>query len=155
MGILGRQDKASDWRYVVTFSLDDQSYAVPIESVIKITQVSAMIPSPHPESNVAGWIQIEQRRIPAVNMRRHHGLTEMALEPHTPVIVLQIDETVLALIVDKLSGAVRVPAALITRSSEGLSGTVMQTPQGSTLLVNLENLFTPEQMKAFTNLKTG
>ena len=153
MGIQRHQDKGDNWRYVVTFSLDQQTYAVPIEAVVKITELSSMIPCRHPEPNIAGLIPIEQRRIPAVNMRRYHGLAETDLEPHTPVIVIEINKTELALIVDRLSGAVRVPASQITRSSEGLSGTVMQTAQGSTVLVNLANLFSPEQMKSFSKIR--
>ncbi len=154
MGIFGRQDKKDDWRYIVTFSLDEQTYAVPIESVVKITEIAAMIPCPHPEFNVVGLIPIGNRRVPAVNMRRQHGLAETALDAHTPVIIVQINETTLALIVDKLSGAVRVPATQIIRSIETLPGTMMQTSHGSALLVNLANLFTPEQIDTFAKLES-
>ena len=153
MGILKGQDESDDWRYIVTFLLDQQTYAVPIESVVKITELSALIACPRPASNIVGWIQISDQKIPAVNMRRHHGLTETVLDAHTPVIVVQIDETQLALVVDRLSGALRVPAAQITHSFEMLPGTMMQTPRGNTVLVNLAHLFPPEQMKSFYNLQ--
>lgn len=143
-----QNEEPENWRYVVTFSLDQQTYAVPIESVIKISEISALTPSARGDANVAGIIGMAGRQIPIVNLRRNHALSKDPVDPHTPVLTVQIGELVVAMIVDRIAGVLRLPANLVMRAAEMLPGTIMPTPRGIALLLNLPNLFTPDQIRS-------
>ncbi|MBI5303612.1 MAG: CheW domain-containing protein [Chloroflexi bacterium] len=141
-----QNDASEDWRYVVTFDLDQQTYAVPIESVVKISEITALTPASGADSSIAGMIEIAGRQIPAVNLRRQNGSAENRIDPHTPVLTVQIGEVVVAMIVDKIAGVWRLPATQVERSAKMLPGTMMNTPRGNALLLSLASLFTADQI---------
>jgi len=144
-------DTADAWHYVVTFWLDRQTYAVPIESVIKISDISALTRTTNPEDGIAGMVEIAGRAVPAINLR-HPDTSETPNDARTPVLTVQIGETLVAMLVDKVTGVARLPAWQVKRAAESLLGTVVYTPQGYALLLNLPHLFTAAQIQTFTHV---
>jgi chemotaxis signal transduction protein len=144
-----RNDPPEEWRYVVTFWLDHQLYAVPIESVIKISELAALIPGS--DETIMGTLALEDRRVPVINLRRHRGMSEIQLGPHSPILTIQIGTTRIALIVDKIAGVLRLPCGQVARAAERLPGTLMSTAHGNTILLDLGNLFTAQQIETLTS----
>lgn len=143
-----QNEEPENWRYVVTFSLDQQTYAVPIEAVIKISELSVLTPSVKGDINSAGVIGIAGRQIPIVNLRWDRDSSENQVDPHAPVLTVQIGELIVAMIVDKIAGVLRLPADQVVRAAKMLPGTIMSTPRGIAVLLNLPNLFTPDQIRS-------
>jgi chemotaxis signal transduction protein len=143
-----QNEESENWRYVVTFLLDLQTYAVPIESVIKISEFSTLMPTAGGITNNAMVIGMVERQIPIVNLRRNRNTSENPVAPHTPVLTVQIGDLLVAMIVDKIIGVLRLPANVVARAAEMLPGTIMPTPRGIALLLNLPNLFTTDQIRS-------
>lgn len=146
--ILDQTNAPENWRYVVTFWLDHQSYAVPIESVIKISELAALVPSS--DETIVGTIALEDRQIPVVNLRRYRGLKEIPLDAHSPILTIQIGNVRIAMIVDKIGGVLRLPVGQVARAAERLPGTLMSAAHGNTVLLDLPNLFTAHQIETLT-----
>jgi purine-binding chemotaxis protein CheW len=76
----GRQAAASDEIQLVSFELDSQEYALPIESVQEIVQVPETINTiPNADGHVLGVMNLRNRLLPLVSLRSMFGL------PPTPV----------------------------------------------------------------------
>jgi chemotaxis signal transduction protein len=141
-------DEGEGWCYVVTFALDQQTYAVPIESVIKISEISSLTPVVSADATITGMVEIAGYSIPVVNLRRQDVPAKHQVDPHTPVLTVLIGDLIVAMIVDKIAGVLRLPANQVARSAKGLPGTIMDTPRGNAVLLSLSNLFTAKQIKA-------
>ncbi len=161
---LSRRDKASaDIRNLVTFRLDRQTYALPIEPIVQIIEMVTITPIPQVNHSVEGVINVRGAPIPVVNLRRHLGLPEAKLHEskppyglHTPIILVQVGERTVGLIVDQVAEVLDVSASQITCPAdllpEGLSDApllqgLMQAPGGAVLLLDLAALFGPGQAK--------
>jgi purine-binding chemotaxis protein CheW len=161
---LSRRDKASaDIRNLVTFRLDRQTYALPIEPIVQIIEMVTITPIPQVNHSVEGVINVRGASIPVVNLRRHLGLPEAKLHEskppyglHTPIILVQVGERTVGLIVDQVAEVLDVSASQITCPAdllpEGLSDApllqgLMQAPGGAVLLLDLAALFGPGQAK--------
>jgi chemotaxis signal transduction protein len=141
-----------DWRYVVTFLLDQQTYALPIETIVKISEVTTLTPIAGACAPVVGMIELAGRQIPAVTMRRQPALPVSTAGAHLPLLIVQIDSMCVAIIVDQIEGVVQLPASQVNYSLRTLPGTQLSTPRGQALLVNLPDVFTPEQIKSLAQL---
>lgn len=147
-------DTDQDWQYVVVFWLDRQMFAVPIESVVKISARTALAPITHADPSVVGVIEIAGRAALAVSLQNSPDAVVRAVS-HAPVLVVQIGEAIIAMVVDKLAGVVRVPRWQIRPIGARLPGTIVHTPLGIALLLNLARVFTADQIQTLTRPPCG
>lgn len=99
----------------VSFTLGEQVYAVDVVDVYGIYHGLPLIPNPDSPVYLDGEVQIANRRIPVVNLRRFAGMTDSTAEK-TPRWILMINQPggPVGLIVDRVSEVVRLtPACLI------------------------------------------
>jgi purine-binding chemotaxis protein CheW len=146
-----------DRRNLVTFRLERQTYALPIEPVVQIVEMVAITPIPHLSQVVEGVINVRGTVVPVVNLRRHLDLPEASPQLHTPIVLVQAGERVVGLIVDEVIDVLSLPGERITRSADILPQElgevpvlqgVTQDPDGMVLLLDLEHLFLPYQAQA-------
>jgi purine-binding chemotaxis protein CheW len=137
-------------RNLVTFRLDRQTYALPIEPIVQIIEMVTITPIPQVNHSVEGVINVRGAAVPVINLRRHLGLPEAKLQLHTPIILVQTGERMVGLIVDQVSDVLNVNAGQITCPSDllpdGLSDApllrgLIQSPAGAVLLLDLEHLW--------------
>lgn len=147
----------SDRRTLVTFRLDRQTYALPIAPIVQIIEMVTITPIPQVSSVVEGVINVRGAPVLVINLRRHLGLPESALQLHTPIILAWVDELMVGLIVDEVLDVLNLPGGQITRPAEILpegmgEAPVLQglahTPDGMILLLDLDHLFLPQQVQA-------
>jgi purine-binding chemotaxis protein CheW len=151
--------KAIDQQSVMTFMLDDQRYALPIEPIVQIIPMVTLTPLPQITKVVEGIINVRGMVVPIVNMRRHLGLPEIPLELHTPILLVKVNERAIGLIVDEVLDVINLSSDHIARPSEVLPAGFGDVPilrglgyvqgaQGMVMLLEIENLFHPEQVEA-------
>jgi len=146
----GAQLSESTVHHLVTFRLDRQTYALPIEPIVQIIEMVAITPIPQVNPAVEGVINVRGTAVPVVNLRCHLGLPEAKLQLHTPIILVQTGERMVGLIVDQVADVLNISADQITRPKDmlpdGLSDApllqgLMHTSQGAVLLLDLERLW--------------
>lgn len=143
-------------RNLVTFRLDRQTYALPIEPIVQIIEMVTITPIPHVNHSVEGVINVRGMTVPVINLRRHLDLPEVKLQLHTPIILVQTGERMVGLIVDQVADVLNVSASQVARPTDVLPDEMgdaqllqglIQTPQGAVLLLDLAHLFASDRAK--------
>lgn len=106
----------SDELQLVSFSVADQEYGVPIEQVVEIVQVPEHITGvPNSAGHVLGVMALRERLLPLVSLRALFGLPAVTLTEHHRIVVLSLQtdgrELVVGLVMDAVNEVLRVPKA--------------------------------------------
>ncbi len=137
-------------RNLVTFRLDRQTCALPIEPIVKIIEMVSITPIPQASKALEGVINVRGMSVPVINLRRYLGLPEAALQLHTPIILARVGETVVGLIVDEVIDLLTLPGDQIVHLADMMPGGLgevpiwqglVHTPGGIVLLLDLDHLF--------------
>ena len=151
-------------RNLVTFRLGQQTYALPIESVVQIIPMITITSIPQVNHTVEGAINVRGTAVPVVNLRRHLGLRKTALRLHTPILLVQNGQGMVGLIVDKVIEVLSLPADEVADFADFLPGRLGVVPilqglayiQNSTvLLLNPDHLCLPHQAYALAHAAMG
>ncbi len=139
-------------RSLVTFRLDRQTYALPLEAVLQIVEMVTITPIPQLDHGIAGVINVRGTPMPVLDARRLLGLPAAPRQLHTPIILAQAGTQPVGLIVDEVLAVLTLPAREIARPSEflppGLEAAaclhgLLIAPNGTVLLIDLDRLFVP------------
>ncbi len=109
---------ASDELQLVSFELDGQEYALPIESVKEIVQVPETINSiPNTESHVVGVMNLRNRLLPLVSLRSMFGLPPTAVGDQSRIVVVAHEingvQEAVGLVTDTVKEVLRVQRSLV------------------------------------------
>lgn len=142
---------------MVTFRLNQQTYALPIEPIAQIIEMVTITPILEVEDSVEGVINVRGTAVPVVNLRRKFGLPEAPLQLDTPIILVQVDHRKVGLIVDEVIGVLSLASAQVIRTADILPERLDKAPllqglahtsDGTVLLLEPERLFLPHQRQA-------
>ncbi len=142
---------------LVTFRLERQMYALPIEPIVRIIEMVAITPLLQVHAAVEGVINVHGQAVPVINLRRLFGLPAAAIQLRTPIILVQPAERMYGLIVDEVVDIIQLPAAHISRVADILPEGVGEAPvlrglahgQNQTMLVvDLDHLLSATHLKA-------
>jgi purine-binding chemotaxis protein CheW len=143
--------------HLVTFRLDRQVYALPIEPIQQIIEMVTITPVPQVRSSVEGVINFHGTSVPVVNMRVQLGMAKTHLELHTPIMMVYVSGRLVGLVVDEVLAVLDIPANQIDRPQdilpEGLGNTSLLNglfhDGGKTiLLLEIEHLFAQQEATA-------
>ncbi|XVU24044.1 chemotaxis protein CheW [Actinoplanes sp. CA-054009] len=99
---------------LVSFAVQGQEYALPIDQVQEIVQAPESVSHvPNAGSRVLGVIDLRGRLLPVVSMRRVFGLPVTPLEPQNRIVVVSIDGGVVGVVMDTVREVLRVPHQLV------------------------------------------
>jgi purine-binding chemotaxis protein CheW len=99
---------------LVSFAVEGQEYALPIDQVQEIVQApEAVSHVPNAGSRVLGVIDLRGRLLPVVSMRRVFGLPITPLEPKNRIVVVSLDGGVVGVVMDTVREVLRVPHQLV------------------------------------------
>lgn len=141
----------------VTFRLGQQIYAVPIDPVVQIVEMVAVTSIPQADHAIEGVINYHGVTVPVVDLRRHLGLlcNSPGLDAH--IMIVTVGERMVGLIVDQVIQVLELLEAHIAGVEdilpEGLGEVpildgVIHTPQGTVILLDVDQLFLPRQVQA-------
>ena len=108
----------SDEMQLVSFELDGQEYALPIESVQEIVQVPATINSiPNAQSHLLGVINLRNRLLPLVSLRSMFGLPPTKVGDQSRIVVVAHTiggvKQAVGLVTDTVKEVLRVPRSIV------------------------------------------
>ncbi len=94
---------------VIVFRLEEQIYALPIESVQEIQQIVELTPVPDSAQALVGMIDVRGHVVPAIDVRSLIGLTPVPYMLDTPMILCTAHGRLVALIVDAVDDVITLP----------------------------------------------
>ncbi|MER7281197.1 chemotaxis protein CheW [Dactylosporangium sp. NPDC000244] len=108
------EDDADDTLELVSFAVEGQEYALPIDQVQEIVQApEAVSHVPNAASRVLGVMDLRGRLLPVVSMRRVFGLPVADLQPQNRIVVVSLDGGVVGVVMDTVRQVLRVPYELV------------------------------------------
>lgn len=110
-----RQDRLEEdqgpearWETWVTFSLDEETFALPVEPVRQVVRVSNITRVPHAPRPVRGVTNLRGRVIPVIDLRMRVGLDPSRISRHSRVVAVASRGRLLGLLVDAVHQVVHL-----------------------------------------------
>jgi purine-binding chemotaxis protein CheW len=99
---------------LVAFEVDNQEYALPIESVQEIVQVPRTINAiANARGHVLGVLNLRDRLLPLVSLRSMFGMAPTAIGERSRIVVVGRRGRSIGLVVDAVREVLRVPLSLV------------------------------------------
>jgi len=137
---------------LVVFMLTKEHYGVRIavvESIIKLQPITAVPCSP---AFVEGVTNLRGRVLPVIDLRKRFGLPAGESTKDTRIVVVEMNGTLVGMIVDAVSEVLRVPAESVeppspimtTVDSAFITG-IAKVGERLIILLDLEKVLSPEE----------
>lgn len=148
-GVELRRDNTS----FITFSLDNEIYAVPIYMVEEIIGLQDISLLPNVPDFIKGVINLRGDIVPIMDLRLKFGLEKKEYNPLTVFLIVRIRERVLGMVVDRVSDVLviepsqiqQTPAFFAKISTDFIDG-VYKDPQGQlVIIIDIAALIKPEE----------
>jgi len=127
----------------LVFKLDEQQYALRLESVERIIRAAAITPLPEAPDIVLGILDIQGVVVPVIDVRKRFRQPEREIRPADHFIIARARSLTVALVVDAAQSVVETPEPGRTDTEEILSGMeyiagVTRTEDGLVLIHDLD-----------------
>ena len=105
-----QKDKGPEakWETWVTFSLDDEVFAVPVEPVRQVVRVANITRVPHAPRPIRGVTNLRGRVIPVIDLRMRVGLEPSEIGRQSRVVAVASRRRLLGLLVDAVHQVVHI-----------------------------------------------
>ena len=114
-------ERAEREEQLVAFTLGGETYGMDIAAIQEIIRMPEITPIPRAAPDVEGVVNLRGRIVPIVDLRARLGLPVAARTSSARVIVVQVGENTVGLIVDGVTGVLRLSASSIEPPSELVS----------------------------------
>lgn len=92
----------------MTFKSGNEYFGLKIQYVNEIIQIQAITPVPETENYIKGLINLRGKIIPVIDMRLRFGQEAFEYNDRTCIIVLQVNDTMVGLVVEKIADVVEI-----------------------------------------------
>ncbi len=110
---MGTLTVAEEELQLVTFTLENEEYAVDILKVQEINRMTEITVVPNSQTYVEGVINLRGRVIPVINLRKKFGLSGKDRDGSSRVIIMDIQGITMGLVVDFVSEVLRIPSGIV------------------------------------------
>ena len=136
----------------MVFTLDEQQYALRLETVERIVRAAAITPLPKAPDIILGILDIQGEIVPVFNVRKRFRQPEREIRPEDQFIIANTRSRKVALVVDAAQSVVedaepgRVAKDDILSGMEYIDG-VTRTEDGLVLIHDLDKFLSLEEEK--------
>jgi purine-binding chemotaxis protein CheW len=113
----GEDDNNQEDKYLL-FKLGNEEYGVSIYKIQSIEELQKIIAVPDMPSYVRGVINLRGKVVPVIDLRLRFGMEEKDYDDRTCIVIIQVDGSVIGLIVDTVSEVHDIPKANIAPAPE-------------------------------------
>jgi purine-binding chemotaxis protein CheW len=106
-------DSSNTTSRFLTFNLDGQIYATPVETVLEINQVLDITPVPKVPAFVKGVINLRGQVVPVIDLRLKFGAPATTATKQTSIIVIDGTNGHMGVIVDAVQSVIELEAGQI------------------------------------------
>ena len=113
------EEDSDDTFEMVSFTVDGQEYALPIDEIQEIVQAAEAVSEvPNADARVVGMMDLRGRLLPLVSLRRMFGLTQQPLDETSRIVVVPLrtgdgHRTGVGVVMDTVREVLRVPRELV------------------------------------------
>ena len=137
---------------MISFSIDEEDYAVNIQTVKEVIRIKEISRLPKTPSFVKGVINLRGDVIPIIDLRDKFGLEQREYTKMTRVIVAELDGRPVGMAVDSASQVIRISSSDIEPPPPlvgGLSGEYLRgigkLGEKLIILLNIDRILTAEE----------
>lgn len=108
-----KEEKAAETKQMVTFELNKEEYASAIGDLREIIKIREIVPIPGSPTFIAGILNVRGQIVVVIDLEKRFSLKrEQAAKP-LHIIIAEVENTVFGILVDEVTGVLRVPVASI------------------------------------------
>jgi len=155
------QAQAREEEQLVSFRLEGEEYAIPIEVMQEVIRLPEVTHVPQAPDYILGVVALRDRLLPVIDLRLRFGLPTQETDDATRVVVVNLNGMVAGLVVDSISEVLRLPKEDIEppppivqgAAAEQLRG-MGKLDEGRRLIILLEatKLFSAEEQNMLAQL---
>jgi len=108
---IGSEKAGSELIQLVSFSLDNEEYAVEVLKVREIIRMPEITHMPNTPHYAEGIINLRGKVIPVISLRKKFSLMDTDNDSHTRVMVMDINGELTGFIVDSVSEVIRISSS--------------------------------------------
>ena len=97
----------------VTFTLNNEEYAVDILNVQEINRITEITKVPNSADYIEGVINLRGKVIPVINLRKKFAFEDKPVDDTSRIIIMELEGLTNGLVVDSVSEVLRVPSGRI------------------------------------------
>ncbi|MFX3618481.1 MAG: chemotaxis protein CheW [Sporolactobacillus sp.] len=107
---------------VILFTLDNETYGVPIDQVLSIERIQSVTRVPNAAPFVEGVMNLRGLVIPVINVRRRFLMQPSELTKESRIIIVEVDSVQVGLLVDAAKEVLDLETDKIERTPEIVGG---------------------------------
>ncbi len=140
----------------ITFTLDEETYAVPIQAIEEIIGLQEISLLPNVPEFIKGVINLRGEIVPIMDLRLKFGLDEKGYTQFTVFLIVRVEERLVGMVVDNVADVLvldpskiqKTPAFSARISTDFIDGVYKDTQQEMVILVNVPSLVKLEELDA-------
>ena len=139
---------------LVTFRLERQIFALPLEPIVQIVEMVTVTPLPRAQGSLEGVINVRGKAVPVINLRSHFDLPKSPRAVDSHIILVRHGDQIVALIVDEVLSVLDLSDGQLTRTTDMiphelgdlplLQGLVLGSEE-TVLLLDLPHIFSHQR----------
>lgn len=137
----------------ITFSLESETYAVPIQAIEEIIGFQDISLLPNVPDFIKGVINLRGELVPVMDLRLKFGLEQKEYNPLTVFLIVRVEERVMGLVVDNVADVLVIDPSRVQMtpvfsakiSTDFIEGVYKDTQNQMVILVNVAALTKPEE----------
>ncbi|ADH85359.1 chemotaxis protein CheW [Desulfurivibrio alkaliphilus] len=142
----------------LTFHVNGEDYGIEIRFVTEIIGIQKITQVPDMPHFLKGVINLRGKVIPVMDVRVRFGMPEKKYDERTCIVVVDIEGTVIGLLVDQVQEVVDIPGSQVEPPPETSRGRHSPFLQGMgkigdevKILLNVEQLLVDEELRRINN----
>lgn len=140
---------------VIVFSLNNETYGVPIHQVVSIERVQNVTRVPHIYDFVKGVMNLRGMIVPVIDMKKKFNMGEINESAETRIIIVEADDMTVGLMVDDAKEVADIQSDAIEQTPDIVGGPEVDYLNGVAklkndqllILLNLQRILTTEELE--------
>jgi chemotaxis signal transduction protein/HPt (histidine-containing phosphotransfer) domain-containing protein len=137
----------------ITFTLDNEVYAVPIQTIEEIIGLQEISLLPNVPDFIKGIINLRGEIVPIMDLRLKFGLLPKEYTQFTVFLIVRVDERLMGMVVDNVADVLVIEPARVQKkpvfsakiSTEFIGGVYKDAQEEMVILVDIPSLIKPEE----------
>lgn len=153
IGAEGEEEKEEDNTSFITFSLENETYAVPIQAIEEIIGYQDISLLPNVPDFIKGVINLRGELVPVMDLRLKFRLEPREYNPLTVFLIVRVDERVMGLVVDTVADVLVIDPLKVQKkpvfsakiSTDFINGIYKDAQDQMVILVDVAALTKPDE----------
>lgn len=149
--------KESVFNQYLTFTLNEEQYAVPVAKVREVLEYTKITKLPRTADFMKGIINLRGSGVPVIDLRLKFGMAETPIDKDTSIIVLEVDSrdgsVVVGALADSVHEVLEIAAGKVepaprfgTRLAAEFIQGVGKRDEGFLIILNIDRIFNSDEV---------